>query len=657
MKTQQVQTENNNVVKLPVNKGKMTNLEELFQIVDIQKVLEDFTGEHYVTSSDTYSMPCPIKKHNHSNDGKQQLVVWVDGRNICKCMSRDESFNVWTVAEKLYEIEFRRAVHKVAEICGVLNQIEYKSREPMTETERQEKAEESIARVMGRASFPEKDKSTLDDVSLALFDMFGLWADESKRKDEVVNDFLYDPVHDSLAILEKGTDNKVVNIRHHERFTYDKKAGTYLDSRQTGKWFSLPSCTSHRAYSSIETEDGPIFIVEGAKDRLAAELLSLDHIALTSVGSLNSFTREELLPVLGRRKVIIYPDNDQAAQKMAATADEKLDGIAESVRVIPWTEMVDNPKKGYDLADFTKSQDWDIEELRQALIEPDTWIRKRMMQHYKIQKADVSGDMRTFEERKQDFTNCGFMPIRKNTVSLLVAPGGTGKTFFMLYFLLRFILDERKPAIMFASEENYFELMDRLRRIIQVTIGLEGDERQEAERLVNEYLCVAPCESNFGSIQREGTFGYEIDESKVNVIEQLVKPFELVVLDPLITFFGGPENDNGAARTFMNVFLKLANDHNKTVLIVHHSTKDKTSSRGASAFVDAARAVYELREVSEMDYKKMKEEARGKVEFAPVGHYRDLVVTKDNYNCKAYLSNKGEHLVATLPNGLRFKLF
>ena len=44
----------------------------------------------------------------------------------------------------------------------------------------------------------------------------------------------------------------------------------------------------------------------------------------------------------------------------------------------------------------------------------------------------------------------------------------------------------------------------------------------------------------------------------------------------------------------MQLFTHWANKENKTIIFIHHSTKNTTQSRGASAFVDAVRVVYEL---------------------------------------------------------------
>jgi len=69
----------------------------------------------------------------------------------------------------------------------------------------------------------------------------------------------------------------------------------------------------------------------------------------------------------------------------------------------------------------------------------------------------------------------------------------------------------------------------------------------------------------------------------------------------------------------MQLFTDWANKENKTIIFIHHSTKNTTQCRGASAFVDAVRTVYEL---------DMIKDSEGK----PVdSNMRIVKLTKDNY--------------------------
>ena len=69
----------------------------------------------------------------------------------------------------------------------------------------------------------------------------------------------------------------------------------------------------------------------------------------------------------------------------------------------------------------------------------------------------------------------------------------------------------------------------------------------------------------------------------------------------------------------MQLFTEWANKENKTIIFIHHSTKNTTQSRGASAFVDAVRTVYELDKIRDNDGKEKE------------SNKRIVKLTKDNY--------------------------
>jgi len=84
--------------------------------------------------------------------------------------------------------------------------------------------------------------------------------------------------------------------------------------------------------------------------------------------------------------------------------------------------------------------------------------------------------------------------------------------------------------------------------------------------------------------------------AKFELMKQQLKDFSLIVLDPLIAFYGADENSNADARYFMSLLNKWCVDENKTIILIHHHSKasgtNKSSARGASAFIDACRMHY-----------------------------------------------------------------
>jgi replicative DNA helicase len=111
-----------------------------------------------------------------------------------------------------------------------------------------------------------------------------------------------------------------------------------------------------------------------------------------------------------------------------------------------------------------------------------------------------------------------------------------------------------------------------------------------------------------------------------------LKPYDLIILDPLIGFFAGDENSNSHARQFMQLFTQWAAKENKTIIFIHHSSKGariggESKTRGASAFVDAVRAVYE--------FEKIKPE-QNELEQLVNKSLRRVMLTKDNYNASKH---------------------
>jgi replicative DNA helicase len=77
----------------------------------------------------------------------------------------------------------------------------------------------------------------------------------------------------------------------------------------------------------------------------------------------------------------------------------------------------------------------------------------------------------------------------------------------------------------------------------------------------------------------------------------------------------------------MQLFTDWANKENKTIIFVHHSTKHTTKSRGASAFVDAVRTVYEIDKIKDKDGNIQEKEKR------------IIKLTKDNYGISSILGS------------------
>jgi len=230
-------------------------------------------------------------------------------------------------------------------------------------------------------------------------------------------------------------------------------------------------------------------------------------------------------------------------------------------------------------------------------------------------------------EKESEFITKDFIPIPKNTVTIFSAGGGTGKTSLLLQLAMRFLNENKnEKCFMWLSEDPLGLTKHRLNTIID---GLYSQGKQTLNRLIlSDDLTFSVLEEQNRNIVINSLF------YKMRI---LLKDYSLIILDPLIAFFGGDENNNAQAKLFMQLFTKWAGEENKTIVFIHHSTKNTSQSRGASAFTDAARAVYEIQ--------KIKDEEENEIKT----NERKVVLSKDNYRASKYLGGF-EKIVKVFPN-------
>ena len=203
-------------------------------------------------------------------------------------------------------------------------------------------------------------------------------------------------------------------------------------------------------------------------------------------------------------------------------------------------------------------------------------------------------------------------------MSLVTAGGGVGKSFLLLQAAMRMIDEENLKIFMWLSEDP-IELSKHRYEMIAEKV-LEKDTKKYVENL------------HIAGSDSESIHFLEEDRNKVTVngvfyqFKKMLSGYDVIILDPLIAMFGGDENNNTHARKFINLFTRWATLENKTIIFIHHGTKNTSQSRGASAFVDAVRLVYQV-EIIKKDEKQVEE------------HLRMITLAKDNNGAKKYLGN------------------
>lgn len=241
-------------------------------------------------------------------------------------------------------------------------------------------------------------------------------------------------------------------------------------------------------------------------------------------------------------------------------------------------------------------------------------------QSHRVELFETS-DITSIEAEEADFICKSWLPFPKKTVSLISAPGGSGKSWMVLQLMMRHLVDSpTSKAFAWLSEDPTGLTAHRAEKIASSII---------AKPLSNFKGRLSISNSPTLQVLMEQGRGVEINAFFTDLKKSLIM-YDLIILDPLIAFFGADENNNAHARKFMQLFTEWASKENKTIIFIHHSTKNTTQARGASAFTDAVRLVYEISLVT--DKKGEADETRS--------HLRKISLTKDNYGAAKLLGGK-----------------
>jgi len=226
-----------------------------------------------------------------------------------------------------------------------------------------------------------------------------------------------------------------------------------------------------------------------------------------------------------------------------------------------------------------------------------------------------------------DFVLPGLEP---EMFGLIVAPGGTGKTFFGLDLAVSVALGRSiagglfpatapAKAVYLAAEESGRMLAERLRSLTRAS------ERRDAT--LHQNLLVLPL---------LGEKGYLIEGGKTTPLFEQVKTLaagaRLIIVDPVRLLHDGEENDSASAALFVKVMGQLAKACGAAVIGVHHANRasgenagSQHAARGSSALVDGARWQLNLSRMSESEAKELGLSKDG------CGDYVALHVAKANY--------------------------
>ena len=221
------------------------------------------------------------------------------------------------------------------------------------------------------------------------------------------------------------------------------------------------------------------------------------------------------------------------------------------------------------------------------------------------------------EAQEAEFICKSWLPFPKSAVSLVTAGGGVGKSFLLLQAAMRMVRDEGLKVFMWLSEDPLFLSRYRFEMIAKNLL-------EEETHLFEKNLHISGADSETIHFLEESRAGVTVN-SQFYQFKAALKAYDVIILDPLIAMFGADENNNAHARKFINLFTRWATKEGKSIIFIHHGTKNTSQSRGASAFVDAVRLVYKV-ELIKNDKGEVVEDDK-----------RWIILDKDNNGVKKYL--------------------
>lgn len=271
-------------------------------------------------------------------------------------------------------------------------------------------------------------------------------------------------------------------------------------------------------------------------------------------------------PTLAGFDVVIWPDNDETGRKKAIKAAELIGKHARTVRILE--PPPDLPVSG-DVIDAVAAG-WTAEKLEEYLGGTAT----------NLVRPTVSGLLSVREYGKERIEWLVQGQIAAGTVILITGEPGCGKTTYasavcgaVAYGTPFAGYQTQKRPVLFIDAENPLSVVqERLDRL-----GIEDG---------------GPFKIWGGWIPGD------IPAAFSPVIVEWVRSCEqkpLIIVDSLISFLKGSENDSTEVRTYMNGYRSLAN-LGATVVLLHHSGKGESSReyRGSSDIKASVDIAYHL---------------------------------------------------------------
>ncbi|MCC5847917.1 MAG: AAA family ATPase [Verrucomicrobia bacterium] len=131
--------------------------------------------------------------------------------------------------------------------------------------------------------------------------------------------------------------------------------------------------------------------------------------------------------------------------------------------------------------------------------------------------------------------------------------------------------DTRKSGVVYLAGEGHRSVTHRL-----MALKLKNNLSPDLPLWVSD---------KGGQLDEEGV------EEVTSVIKALGKEIGLIIIDTQARWQVGEENSNSESRLFVDCITRLAEEHNATVVVVHHTDKNGNGLRGAGNYAGSADAI------------------------------------------------------------------
>lgn len=339
--------------------------------------------------------------------------------------------------------------------------------------------------------------------------------------------------------------------------------------KENNLWFMKRPNTKLPLYISNKNPEGYVIINEGEKAVLGCESIVKDKAdSCCWHGGVNNIDNIDWTP-LTNRKVIIFPDNDEAGKKCSSDIKNLIEDIAEEVKIVKVPRSFNDKDDLYDakINDFFKSP----EEFLDYCLHNE--VKKRvsfeLLQINQIIKDIKPADwlIKDIFERDSVVSIFGQAKSGKSFVTVdMAACVTTGKDWYGH--------KTKKSAVVYLAGEGNRNISRRFKAY---------------ESLNDTTLGNAPLFISTRGARLLDDKDHSLLKDTVNQVADNYDEVGMIVIDTLQRNFGqGNENSTEDMSAFIERVDDLKDEYNAAIVLVHHSGHGTTARARGSSVIQAS---------------------------------------------------------------------